>query len=254
MAEFEKALELLLSGSKQLSVELSDNHVSLLQRYCEALAEYNSHTNLVSNAAPEVLVSDHILDSLTLVKFIDDFRKRKHSNAKRIKLIDIGSGAGLPGMILAIVLPDVDVTLLDSVAKKVRFLQLFIEGEADLSSHTRALCERAEMLAHQPRYREKYDVATARAVGSLELTAELALPFLQVTGELYVQKSLAQLPEASREATRVLPKLGGAVTETTALDARILGKERVVIVAEKQKPTAGKYPRAWAQMKTQPLA
>lgn len=75
MAEFDKALELLLSRSRQLSVELSSKQVSSLQRYCEALAQYNTHTNLVSDAAPETLVADHIIDSLTLVKFIDDFKR-----------------------------------------------------------------------------------------------------------------------------------------------------------------------------------
>jgi 16S rRNA (guanine527-N7)-methyltransferase len=254
MAEFDKALELLLSRSRQLSVELSAKQVSSLQRYCEALAQYNAHTNLVSDAAPETLVSDHIIDSLTLVKFIEDFKKRKRDHAKPISLIDIGSGAGLPGMILAIARPDAEVTLLDSVAKKVRFLQSFIEEDADLSARVHAICERAETLAHQKRYREKFDVATARAVGSLELVAELAIPFLQVTGELYVQKSLGQLQDASREAARVLPRLGAAVIETTALDSRILGKERAVIVVEKRTQTAAKYPRDWAQMKSKPLA
>jgi hypothetical protein len=80
------------------------------------------------------------------------------------------------------------------------------------------------------------------------------MPFLQVDGELYVQKSLSQLDEASRHATKSLPKLGGAIIEATALDARILGKERAVLVAEKRSTTEDQYPRAWAQMKHRPLS
>jgi 16S rRNA (guanine527-N7)-methyltransferase len=143
--------------------------------------------------------------------------------------------------------------LVDSISKKVRFLEEFIQ-EAMLGDRVRAISVRAETLAHQMQYREKFDLATARAVGTLPLVAELCLPLLTIGGELYAQKSLAQLDEASRQAMKCLPTLGGAISDATTLDARILGKQRVVIVAEKRSHTAQKYPRAWAQMKKQPLA
>jgi 16S rRNA (guanine527-N7)-methyltransferase len=249
----EEAMALLSVRAKQLHVNLTSEQVELLKQYCAQLAQYNDHTNLVSDASPEILVADHIVDSLTLVKFVDDFQRRKFPQEKVIRLVDIGSGAGLPGMILAMALPYLNVTLIDSVGKKVRFLESFITN-AKLSARVRALPERAEIVAHQPQYREKFHVATARAVGGFELVAELAMPFLQVDGELYVQKSLSQLDEASRHATKSLPKLGGAIIEATALDARILGKERAVLVAEKRSTTEDQYPRAWAQMKHRPLS
>jgi 16S rRNA (guanine527-N7)-methyltransferase len=140
----EEAMALLSVRAKQLHVNLTSEQVELLKQYCAQLAQYNDHTNLVSDASPEILVADHIVDSLTLVKFVDDFQRRKFPQEKVIRLVDIGSGAGLPGMILAMALPYLNVTLIDSVGKKVRFLESFITN-AKLSARVRALPERAEI-------------------------------------------------------------------------------------------------------------
>lgn len=220
--------------------------------YCSELATFNSHTNLVSNADPEALVTEHIVDSLSLVKFIDNFKRQKANGSEFVTMVDIGSGAGLPGLIIAIALPYLRVTLIDSVGKKVKFLETAITA-LGLGERVRATSQRAEELGHHPRYRSNFDIATARAVGTFDMVAELAMPLLKVGGQLYVQKSLNQLDEASKQASRCLPVLGGLILDATALDARILGKDRVILVAEKRSKTAEHYPRTWAQIKNKPI-
>jgi len=246
-------MAVLSERARQLDVSLTEIQLEQIKHYCLALAEYNAHTNLVSDASPQRLVLDHILDSLTLVKFARGLAQARERAPAALRLIDIGSGAGLPGLILAISMPEANITLLDSIGKKVKFLQSFIAA-AGLSDRVQAIAGRAELLGHQKRYRERFDVATARAVGSFALVAELALPLLRVGGRLCLQKSLSQLDDVSGEATQVLPKLGGLLTETAVLDACVLGKERVIFVVEKASKTAPGYPRTWAQIKNQPLA
>lgn len=246
-------LELLPARVEALSVQLSPRQLDLLASFCEQLADYNSHTNLVADAGIERVVVDHILDSLALVKLLAQFKDSKRPDQKFLRLIDIGCGAGFPGIVLAIALPYLELTLVDSVGKKIRFLQSFIES-AGLDERVRALAQRAEELGHQRQYRAQYDAATARAVGSFDLAAELAFPFLNKGGALFAQKSLAQKEEATAQAERMLAKLGGILTGTTVLDANILGKERIVIVSEKRSETPSFYPRPWAQMKSKPLS
>ena len=132
-------------------------------------------------------------------------------------------------------------------------MELAIES-LGLGKQVAAVAGRAESLARQENYRQSFDLATARAVGSFELVAELTLPFLATGGELFVQKSTGQLEHDLRTALVVLPKLGGQILETTVLDKRILGKERAIIVIEKCVPSTEEFPRAWARMKSSPLS
>lgn len=251
---YSDAMDLLASLAGQLGVVLSHKTLAQLEEFCVRLSEYNSHTNLVSRSEPDFLVREHILDSLTLVGFIESFRARLRAGAvqpHQLALVDIGSGAGFPGLILAIVVPDLQVTLIDSIGKKTRFLEqiaslLKLDG---VSVHT----GRAEDLARVDGFRGAFDLATGRAVGSLDLIAELTVPLLRVHGQLLVQKSTAQLDQDMKTATRALPKLGARVIETTALDSRILGKDRAVIVVEKVEETKELYPRTWAKIKAKPL-
>ncbi|MGH9552450.1 MAG: 16S rRNA (guanine(527)-N(7))-methyltransferase RsmG [Terriglobales bacterium] len=246
------AADMLRAPVHKLGVNLTDEQFGLIDLYLAQLSQYNEHTNLVSNADPRVVMTEHVLDALSLVPFIERFKHDEHRHEPIISLVDVGSGAGLPGAILAIALPYLDVTMLESVAKKVRFVETFIT-EAGLSNRARALAARAEELGHQGRYRECFHLATARAVGSYELSAELCMPLLDLGGQFLAQKSLAQMDEASRTAVRVLPRLGGTVLASATLDSAILEKERAVLIAAKVKHTGKQYPRRWAQIKSEPL-
>ncbi len=234
--------------AERLSVSLSERQSDKLAKYLDHLENYNEHTNLVSNAAPKVVALDHLLDSFSLVEVITEQLKKKKPPGR---LIDIGSGAGFPGLILAILFDKVEFTLMDSVEKKTRFLEQSIEL-LELDNVT-VLTDRAEDIAHHPRYRETFNIATARAVGGSEIIAELALPLLTLGGLLILQKTEAQLVDETHKARKAAKFLGGVIGSVVALDASILEKQRSLILVTKQEHTAAKYPRAWKKIKESPL-
>jgi 16S rRNA (guanine527-N7)-methyltransferase len=247
--EIAQAIELLSERAERLSVNLTRRQSDKLARFLEHLEKFNQHTNLVSNAAPNVVAMEHVLDSLSLVDVLShQFQKRKSGTGR---LIDIGSGAGFPGMILAILFEDADVTLMDSIEKKTRFLA----ETADLLEldNVTILTERAESIAHHPQYRETFDVATARAVGGSGMIAELALPLLDLGGLLILQKTEAQLVDESHKARKAAKTLGGVMGSVVALDQDVLGKARSLILVVKENHTPDQYPRAWKKIKENPL-
>jgi 16S rRNA (guanine527-N7)-methyltransferase len=238
----------LSERAEKLSVTLSERQSDKLARFLVHLEKYNQHTNLVSNAAPKVVAIDHLLDSISLVEVVEaQFKKRKGSG----RLIDIGSGAGFPGLILAVLFEDADITLMDSIEKKTRFLEEAVE-KLELDNVT-VLTERAESIAHHPQYRETFDIATARAVGGSEIIAELALPMLSLGGLLVLQKTEAQLVDETHKARKAAKFLGGVMGSIVALDAAVLEKQRSLILITKEEHTSDKYPRSWKKIKESPL-
>lgn len=214
--------------------------------YCRLLQDFNAHTNLVSDAAMPVLLKQHVLDSLMLLSWFHGERQRSSG------LIDIGTGAGFPGIVLAVALPFLKVTLIESINKKCDFLETTI-SELGLSSRARVICGRAETLSHEKSLREKYDFATARAVGALPVVTELCIPFLRVGGLLLAQRSSRQSMVEQPEANSYAHKLGGSLKEAVDFDADLLGRRLSLLVFEKQRSTPPKYARAAAQMKHEPL-
>lgn len=245
-------LEEFVAQAMKVPVTLSPAQIGLIEQFCTMLAEYNAHTNLVSNAEPRVVLADHVMDALTLIPAIEKFRHAQPKQEHPLKLMDVGCGAGLPGLILAIACEGIDVTLVDSVAKKIRFVDSFLSASG-LMNRARALSARAEDLAHQPRYRESFDLVTARAVGSTELVAEICLPLLRLGGQFFLQKSGAQLDSENRDVTKTLSLLGGTIGETTRVPYEVLQKDRAIVVIEKTERTKTLYPRRWPQMKSEPL-
>jgi 16S rRNA (guanine527-N7)-methyltransferase len=241
----QKAMELLRRQADALAVELSDQSVSQIEKFISLIASYNEHTNLVADSDAEVLVQNHIVDSLSLIPLIC-------FGAGPASLVDIGSGAGFPGMILAMACPQLDVMLVDSIGKKTKFLQMVAE-DLSLSERVTVVNERAEVLARNRQLRESFDLATARAVGPIDMVAELALPLLKDGGKLLAQKSQAQLEDEERRAGKSLPKLGAELESVVNLDQTVLGKNLVVMTIKKLKATASCYPRTPAQMRKQPL-
>lgn len=224
-----------------LPLELSAETVEKIRSFCAQLFEYNQHTNLVSKADAPNLVREHIVDALSLVNLII-----AHGTIR--KLIDIGSGAGFPAMILAIAIPDLQVTFVESVGKKARFLQQ-VATTLGIDNRTTILNERAEDLAHKKGYREQYGYATARAVGSLALLSELTIPFLRTGGWLLAQKSQKQVEVETAEARPIITALGGDVRETVIPNTVAVGREVAIIEVVKLTPTPLKYPRPMTQIK-----
>jgi 16S rRNA (guanine527-N7)-methyltransferase len=238
---------LIRDAAEATAVELNEKQLEQIALFCELLRQYNQHTNLVGNAEVEVVVRDHILDTFTLVPIIQRYRGSGQS-----RLIDIGSGAGFPGLILALVIEDLRVTLVEAIAKKTKFLTE-VSSRLNLDKMLEVKNTRAEDLAHHGQYRGQFDFACARAVGSLAIVCELSAPFLKRNGLALIQKSMKQWKEDEAQARKHLGKIGASIKETILLNPEISGKELVVIVIEQTDPAPARYPRPWTQIKKSPL-
>jgi 16S rRNA (guanine527-N7)-methyltransferase len=199
----------------------------LLRRYLDLLLEKNRALNLTAVRDRDTAWTRHILDSLTLVPFVEESRC----------LIDLGSGGGLPGIPLAIVRPDLEVALLETTGKKARFLEE--TGDALDLANLKVIHDRAETAGHHPAHRGVYDTVTVRALAALPVVVELALPFLRNDGRLLAMKG-ARLPEELPAARAACVLLGGTVEEVHTLDAEA---GACVVEIRKTDPTPDTYPR-----------
>lgn len=227
--------------SRLQEFELGEEANQKLFEYCMLLQAFNEHTNLVSNASLEVVLKEHVLDSLSLLALAG-------LSLKNAELIDIGSGAGFPGMVIAIASPSAKVVLLESIGKKCRFLEDTAE-KLGLKRRVEVCCARAETVGHDPDYRQTFDLATARAVGALPVVAELTLPFLKVGGVLLAQRSKRQIDLEEPDADAYFARLGGKLVDTIHLPPDLLGRELAVLKVRKEKATASRYPRTASQIK-----
>jgi len=221
---------------------LSAESEAQLFAYCQLLHEFDSHTNLVANSSLPVLLKEHVLDSLQLLPWIQE--AKRHSP----RLVDVGAGAGFPGIVLAIAHPLLKLTLVESIGKKCRFLESVVTA-LDLSSRVQVICDRAETLGHDRKLRERFDFATARAVGALPVVAELCLPFLRVGGILLAQRSKRQAIEEHDEADAYFSRLGGGLVKPVDFEPDLLGRELSLFVVAKKRTTPLAYPRNAAQIK-----
>jgi 16S rRNA (guanine527-N7)-methyltransferase len=225
------------SGVESLGIALDAGDLERLARYLELLLEANQRFNLTAIADPTQAWTRHILDSLTLVPLI--------ASAGAKTVIDIGSGGGLPGIPLAIVMPDVRFTLLEATGKKARFLAETIA--ALRLTNAVVINDRAETAAHdREHHRERYDMVLARAVGRLPVLLELTVPFAKVGGLTLAMKG-AQAERETAEAKQALHMLHAHV-----IDRRVT-PTGVIVVIEKQRTTPRLYPRAPGDPKRAPL-
>ena len=212
-----------------------------LARYGQLLLEKNQVMNLTAIREPEGVARMHFLDCAALLRFCDFEGKT---------LIDVGTGAGFPGMVLKTLVPSLDVTLLDSLNKRLDWLQETC-GALELQK-IRTLHARAEEQALVKGYRDSFDFAAARAVADLRLLCELCLPYVKVGGKFLAMKSTGSGQELE-EAAHAIKLLGGKVQ--AAHDYAIPGTEVThrLIIIEKLAPTLKGYPRRWAKMQKEPL-
>jgi 16S rRNA (guanine527-N7)-methyltransferase len=238
-SDLEMSLDHLPILASRLGVALTPRQSEQVKDFCKLLSEWNEQINLVSNATFEVVLQDHILDSLSLVPSI--------STAKT-KLIDIGCGAGFPGLILAIAVPNLHVTLVEATSKKTRFLESAV-AQLELVERVTILNARAESLAHLPHLRYHYDLVTCRALGDLELVLELTLPFLKPNGLALLQRSVSQYHQEEKMARKNAAKLGAQLKEALFPETAILGKDRAILVFEQVTRSPSKYPRPWQKLK-----
>jgi 16S rRNA (guanine527-N7)-methyltransferase len=221
------------SGASQFKLSLSENQFSAFERYLQELIAWNQRVNLTGIVQPEEIVTKHFLDSLSVYLALQDL-------PPTISLIDVGSGAGFPGVPLKIALPTLRLTLLEATAKKTAFLQHMV-NVLGLSGVT-VVTARAEEAGRQPSHREHYDVAVARAVAPLPILAEYMLPLVKVGGRAIVQKG--QDPAAElKQSANALGILGGKVGQILPVAVPGLAAARHLIIIQKHKPTPIQYPR-----------
>jgi 16S rRNA (guanine527-N7)-methyltransferase len=234
------SLDPLLLSLASRGVRLDGAQRERLSRFAALLLEWNERVNLTAITDPQEIATKHFLDSLTLLA--------ARPPRPGARLVDVGTGAGFPGIPLAIARPDVRVTLVESVAKKVRFLDAVVAA-LELRN-VEAVRARAEELAHDAARRERYDVAVARALPSLAANLELLLPFCAVGGEAVAYKGRvdAELPSAERAARALGGEIVAIVTTASLGLADPLPGRCLVVVAKRHRVAAG-YPRGAAEMK-----
>lgn len=225
--------------AEALGIAFDAGDLDKLGGYLALLLDANTRFNLTAITVPTQAWTRHILDSLTLVPFIN--------SAEAKKVIDIGSGGGLPGIPLAIIMPNVQFTLVESTGKKARFLQ---ETAAQLQlSNVIVLNERAEVLGQDHReggQREQYDVVIARAVGRLPVLLELTVPLVKIGGHVMAMKG-EKAAEEIADAKAALHLLHAHVVDSHQTPTG------TIVVIEKQRKTPRTYPRAPGEPKRAPL-
>jgi 16S rRNA (guanine527-N7)-methyltransferase len=222
----------LVAGANELGIFLSDEQVTLFGRYQDLLLEWNQRMNLTAVRDARLIQQRHFVDSLTCSLVTGDLNDQF--------LIDVGSGAGFPGLPLKILFPDLKLSLLESIGKKAIFLQAIVD-ELELSD-VRVICGRAEDIGQSTDHREIYDWVVARAVARLRILVEYLLPFARIGGHILTQKGRQAEVEMS-EAENGISALGGR--SPRLIPVQLLKQEEPsnLVLIEKIKSTPDKYPR-----------
>jgi len=230
-----------IEGLQHLHLQLSERQFEQLLHYCQELLDWNTRMNLTAITNPEEVWLKHFLDSLSLLSVYDKPQTR---------LLDIGSGAGFPGLPLKIVCPEWHVTLLEATGKKVSFLQHIIDALG--LTNVIAIHGRAEELAHQPEYRATFDLVTARAVASLPTLLEYTAPFCRIGGFIILPKK-GELAEELAQGKRAAPLVGIVLKADVPVTFPGLNDGRRLLVWEQKKLCPAQFPRSGGVMAKKPL-
>ena len=226
----------LISSLKELNIELTSYQQEQLIKYKDFLIEYNKHTNLTAITNEEDIYLKHFYDSLTITEAI---------NLDNQKVLDIGTGAGFPGLVLKIVYPNIDLTLLDSNNKKITFLK---ELTIKLNINVNLINKRAEEYIIDNR--ESFDIVVSRAVANLNTLVELSIPYVKVNGYFIAMKANAKEEiDNSHNAIKILGSNIDGIIEFKLIN----NDPRTLIIIQKNKETNIKYPRRYEKIIKQPL-
>lgn len=233
---------ILVEGSKELGIELSERQVKQFLTYLEILRDWNERINLTSLKDPKEIIIAHFLDSLTVSKGIDAIDP--------IRVIDIGTGAGFPGIPLKILRPEISLSLLDSSRKRIEFLK-YLSKSLKLKG-LEIIWGRAEEYGRKEGYQERYDIVLARALARLNILVELGIPFLKIRGLFIIQKG-QKLKEELEEARRAIEILGGELKGIISLRLPFSRKSRKLVIIEKILETPDRFPRRSGIPQKRPL-
>ena len=232
--------ELFYNTIKPFEISVDEEAFNRLDTFAEMLIETNKSFNLTAIKEPDDVTVKHFADCLSIFKYVDI--------PENAKIIDVGTGAGFPGLVLKLYRPDIQMTFLDSTKKRLGFIENVL-NECGIKGDI--LHMRAEEAAQLSKYREKYDFATARAVAALPVLSEYCLPFVKVGGSFVSMKS-AESNEEISEAKKAINVLGGKIEEDILFDL-VENMPRRIIRIKKNSQTPTKYPRPSAQIAKKPL-
>ncbi len=235
-------VNLLLKGSRELGIELGEEDINRFIKYKDLLKEWNTKINITAITDDDEIDIKHFLDSLT--PFVTDIFKGSK------KIIDIGTGGGFPGLPLKIVNPDLDVSLLDSLNKRIIFLNEVINSLG--LDRIEAIHGRAEELSIKETYREKYDICVSRAVASLDTLSEYCIPFVKVGG-YFVSMKGPDYDVELKQSENAIKILGGKVIEKRIVKIPESNIKHSLIIIEKIRQTPTKYPRGGGKPRKNPL-
>lgn len=227
--------EEFITAVKELGISITDKQLEQLNKYYKALVEWNKMINLTSITEEEDVYLKHFYDSLTLFK--------EYDLTKDISLCDVGTGAGFPGIVLKIVFPNLKITLVDSLQKRLKFLDYVIKllnlKDVEL------VHERMEDYSKQNE--EKFDIITSRAVAKTKILVEISFKALKISGHLILMKS--SFEEELSDAEKIIKDIGGEVIDVNTFKLPIENSQRALINIKKVRKTEAKYPRSIDKIK-----
>lgn len=222
--------EIVMYTLKKYNNVLKDDELNKFSKYANLLVEWNKKINLTAITDPENIAIKHFLDSISVFEVL--------KVPKDARVIDVGSGAGFPGVPMKIVKQDIKITLLDSLNKRLLFLDELLYS---LNLNGTIIHSRAEELSRKPAHREKYDIAISRAVASLNVLSEYCMPFVKVGGAFVAMKG-SRISDELKDAKNAIDVLGGEVDSVNKFYLPD-GSERNIIIIKKLKETSTIYPR-----------
>ena len=237
-----KIKELLQKAISNYSINLTDEQYDQFELYYKLLVEWNEKINLTAITDPQGVAVKHFADSLLFFEHIKNIKEGA-------SVIDIGTGAGFPGVVLKIYHPDIKLTLLDSLQKRFLFLTELMDK---LGLEATFLQGRAEEFGKDDNLRESYDFVVSRAVAQLNTLSEYCLPFVRLSGSFVAFKG-GSCEDEIHSANRAIQSLGGKLIKAHTFDLPMNGGSRTLVEIEKVQPTPDKYPRSNGKIKSKPL-
>ncbi len=224
----------------KINIEITDEQIEKFYKYMNLLIEWNEKINLTSIIEPNDIIIKHFVDCGTILKYINN----------NDNVIDVGTGAGFPGIPIKILNESLNITLIDSLNKRINFLK---EVAEDLNlKNLKIIHGRAEDLAQNKEYREKYDKSVSRAVANLSTLSEYDLPFVKINGQMIAMKGF-EIDDELENAKKAINVLGGKVEKVEKFNLIDTDNKRSIIVINKLKPTPKQYPRKAGKPSKEPI-
>ena len=226
--------------AEQININFSVEQLEKFYKYMDLLLQWNEKMNLTAITEPDEIILKHFIDSLTILKEITD----------NDNVVDVGTGAGFPGIPLSIMNESIKITLVDSLNKRLVFLENVI-NELNLSN-VKIVHSRAEDFGRDKRYREMYDIAVSRAVANLSTLSEYLIPLIKINAKCVCMKA-SEAEEEIENAKNAIKVLGGAINRIDKFNLPKSNIGRTIIIIEKQKNTPNKYPRKAGMPSKEPI-